>query len=472
MALLGTASFEGLAEREALWQQYQQIRDVTLRLTAPLSIEDQQVQSMPDASPTKWHLGHTSWFFDTVILLPQHRAVGSAALQYCFNSYYESVGKRQPRPQRGLLTRPSLAEVLHYRKQVDHAIRALIFEVAEARWPALADQITLGLHHEQQHQELLLMDIKHLFFSQPLRPSYTPDSRAEEPDLTLGDEHGSHLNAVPSPPPGQTLSQSPAKGYDGEITPIHWLPFSGGLVEIGACAGSSFFYDNEGPRHRVWLQAYELADRLVSCGEWLEFINDGGYERPELWLSDGWAAVQAQEWSAPLYWLEGDSGHWQLYTLQGERAIALDEPVVHVSFYEAEAFARWAQARLPTEAEWEHAASSLSCTPPSHALHPRSAPVTAGLRQLMGSVWQWTASAYLPYPGFQPAPGIAAEYNGKFMSGQMVLRGSACITPIGHSRLTYRNFFMPQARWAFSGVRLARDRHPSHASEPRQLHPA
>jgi ergothioneine biosynthesis protein EgtB len=416
-------------------ERFDHVRAGTTALAAPLSPEDQQVQSMADASPTKWHLGHTSWFFDVAVLASLGRAVSEPRLRYLFNSYYEALGDRQPRAQRGLITRPSLSEVLAYRADTDAAIRRLIEETEEDTWLRIAPVLELGLAHEEQHQELILMDIKHLLFSNPFHPAYAP----------------------PQPRPTEPKRDA------------EWIDHEGGLVEIGA-DDSDFAYDNEKPRHRVWLEPFRLKDSLVTCGEWLSFIAEGGYARPELWLSDGWATVQREGWTAPLYWSEASPGRWSIFTLFGDLPLDPSEPVSHVSYYEADAFARWAGARLPTEAEWELAASGDSrlgtdaevARPPPMAapsgpiaLHPRPAAPQAGLRQMFGDVWQWTASAYAPYPGFMPAEGIAAEYNGKFMSGQMVLRGGACVTPAGHARPTYRNFFPPSARWAFTGVRLA-----------------
>lgn len=380
--------------------RYAGIRARTLALAEPLTVEDQQVQSMPDVSPTKWHLAHTAWFFETFLLvpcLPAYQAF-DPAFGYLFNSYYEAVGARHPRPERGLLSRPSLAEVHAYRRHVDEAMARLI---AEGRAPA--DLLELGLQHEQQHQELVLMDIKHVLSLNPLKPAYAP-----------------------GPPPAS-----------GEPSPPGWIDCPGGLYAIGA-EGAGFCFDNEQPRHRAWLEPFRLADRLTTCGEWLAFMADGGYRRPELWLSDGWRAVVDQGWAAPLYWREADDG-WRVFTLAGERPVAAAEPVVHVSAYEADAYARWAGARLPTEAEWEVAAQR------------------GGLAGLSDVAWQWTASAYAPYPGFRPAAGAVGEYNGKFMSGQMVLRGGAGVTPPGHARTTYRNFYPPAARWCFGGLRLASD---------------
>ncbi len=391
----------------AMWGvRFAKVRAATLDLARDLSPEDQLVQSMPDASPTKWHLAHTAWFFETFLLTPSlkdYRPL-DAGYAYLFNSYYEAVGDRHPRPMRGLLTRPTSAEVIAYRAHVDEAMLRLIETTVEAAWPGLRDLIELGLHHEQQHQELILMDIKHAFSCSPLLPAFR-----------------------------ERMISTP-----GQATPLNWITFEGGLRQIGH-DGTGFAFDNEEPRHKVWLEPFRLADRLATAGEYLAFIEDGGYRRPDLWLSDGWACVQAEGWRAPLYWREGES-NWKVFTLSGEHPLDPSEPVRHLSLFEADAFARWSGARLPTEAEWESAASSAS-----------------SLRQLSSEVWQWTGSAYLPYPGFKAASGAVGEYNGKFMSGQMVLRGGACVTPAEHTRISYRNFFPPHARWAFSGVRLATD---------------
>ena len=407
------------AEPNTLSSRYAAVRAATEALAAPLSAEDQQVQSMPDVSPTKWHLAHATWFFETFLLGPELQGYEpfDPAFHYLFNSYYEAEGPRQPRPERGLITRPSLERVLAYRAHVDAGMARLLASGSAGR---VADLVELGLNHEQQHQELILMDIKHVLSRNPLKPAY---------------------HAAPA-----AASREPA--------PLRWQAFPAGLRQIGH-GGDGFAFDNERPRHRVYLEAFEIADRLTTCGEYLGFIEDGGYRRPELWLSDGWAMVQAEGWTAPLYWSGGEDG-WRMFTLHGERPVDPAEPVCHLSHYEADAYARWAAARLPTEAEWETAAGS-SALEDSGGLHPSSDAGGEGLRQLGGQVWQWTASAYLPYPRFRTAPGAVGEYNGKFMSGQMALRGSACVTPPGHARITYRNFFPPQARWAFAGVRLARD---------------
>ena len=397
------------AHRVALHDRYGQVRDLTEDLAAPLSDEDQVVQSMPDVSPTKWHRAHTTWFFETFLLSPNARryAAFDPAYAYLFNSYYETVGPRHPRPQRGLLSRPSVTEVGKYRAHVDDAMHDLIDTCnAEA-----AGLIELGLHHEQQHQELLLMDIKHVLHCNPTDPVYL---------------RRAHDAITP--------------------TPMRFAEIQGGNTEIGY-DGAGFCFDNERPRHIVHLEPIGIADRLVCASEWLEFIADDGYRRPELWLSDGWYAVQSNGWEAPLYWRDDGADGWSVFTLAGRRAVDPNEPVVHVSHYEADAFARWRDARLPTEFEWEHAVGSVR----SGTAHP----VT--LREIDDIAWQWTASAYLPYPRFRPPEGAVGEYNGKFMSGQMTLRGGARETSPGHTRVTYRNFFPPASRWMFGGVRLARD---------------
>jgi ergothioneine biosynthesis protein EgtB len=405
----------------ALRDKFREVRAASLALAAPLSAEDQCIQSMPDASPTKWHLAHTTWFFETVLLQPH--AAGyrpfDVRFHYLFNSYYEALGPRHPRPQRGLLTRPSVDEVHAYRSHVDEAVLALLDrDIGEQDWAAIEPIVTLGLNHEQQHQELLLTDILHALSCNPLLPAYKP---AAGPALRLA--------AVP-----------PA---------MRWLPQTGGVVQVGHEGPQlGFAFDNETPRHAALLQPYAIADRLVNCGDYAQFIADGGYKRPELWLSDGWAAVQAQGWQHPAYWLAPDDPRlgpqqhqsgWQVFGLHGVRSMEADAPVSQLSFYEAAAYAEWAGARLPTEFEWEAAFEA------------------PGISQMTGHVWQWTRSSYDPYPGFRPMPGIAAEYNGKFMVGQLVLRGGSVATPAGHTRPSYRNFFPPAARWQFSGLRLAKD---------------
>jgi ergothioneine biosynthesis protein EgtB len=409
-----------LARQMDLVRRYDEIRSLTELLAAPLLPEDQVAQSMPDASPTKWHQAHTTWFFETFLLseqLPGYQ-VFHPMFGYLFNSYYDAVGARHPRPARGLLTRPTLDEVAEYRHNVDAAMHELLDRPLSL---SLLDLVELGINHEQQHQELLLMDAKHLLSLNPMRPVYLPRQ--------------AHASAM--------------------VRPLGWRAFPGGLVSIGH-DGPGFAFDNELAPHRAYLGPYALGDRPATCGEWMEFMGDGGYERPELWLSEGWGKVQSERWRAPLYWFEGD-GDWRLFTLGGERAVAHDEPVCHVSYYEADAFARWTGARLPTEFEWEVAVGDA--LPSGHMLdlgelHPCSGD---GSTMLFGEVWEWTSSAYLPYPRFRTAPGAVGEYNGKFMVNQQVLRGGCCVTPWGHVRSTYRNFFPPTARWAFSGVRLARD---------------
>jgi len=379
------------------------VRSHTLALAAPLSAEDQCVQAMPEASPTKWHLAHTTWFFETVVLLPHARGHRAHDERYAllFNSYYESLGPRHPRPQRGLLTRPALAEVLAYRAAVDAAVLSFIDSADLATWAAAAPLLELGLQHEQQHQELLLTDILHVLSLNPLQPAVLPGA----------------------PPP--LLAPAPAG----------WLKRPGGEFEVGH-DGRGFAFDNEGPRHPVRLQPYAIGRRLVTNGEYQAFVDDGSYRRPALWLSDGWAAVQAQGWSGPLHWRDAGAE----FTLHGPQPRLPDAPVRHVSFYEAAAYAEWAGARLPTEFEWEVAATAAD------------APA-----QCQGQVWQWTRSSYDPYPRFRPWAGAVGEYNGKFMVGQIVLRGGSSATPAGHARPSYRNFFAPAARWQFSGLRLAKD---------------
>ena len=397
------SSFDA-ADRATRHDRYTRVRNHTEQLAAPLSAEDQVVQSMPDVSPTKWHRAHTTWFFETFVLTPRLPGYTpfDSAYGYLFNSYYEAVGPRHPRPARGLISRPSIDDIARYRTHVDDAMHKVVDDCDDT---ALLALIELGLHHEQQHQELLLMDIKHVLHCNPTDPAYTADA---------------------------AWRASPA--------PLQLAGVAGGSVEIGH-DGRGFAFDNEGPRHIVRLEPFRIANRLVTAREWLEFIADDGYRRPELWLSDGWYAVMEHGWDAPLYW-RNDGDEWTVFTLAGRRALDLDEPVVHVSHYEADAYPRWHDARLPTEFEWEHAVKTLP---------------TGTLTEVDDTAWQWTASAYLPYPRFRPAPGAVGEYNGKFMSGQMALRGGARITPPAHTRATYRNFFPPGSRWAYTGVRLAED---------------
>lgn len=402
-----------------LSDRYRAVRGHSLQLAQPLSDEDCCVQSMPDASPIKWHLAHTTWFFETFLLErhePDFRPY-HPDFRMLFNSYYNGIGDKHPRPQRGLLTRPSLGDVLAYRRHVDERIGMLLARSGEE--PAIAELMLTGLHHEQQHQELMLTDIKHLLSMNPLKPAYFTAAF-----------------------PVNALAQ-----------PTNWLTHDAAVVEIGH-AGTGFAFDNETPRHRQFLEAFSLASTLVTNGEYLAFIEDGGYADPALWLSEGWDWVQVNRLTQPLYWQQADEG-WQEFTLHGMQALDPHRPVVHVSFFEADAYARWRGARLPTEAEWEHAAAGVADFGAEH-LHPSvDAHADGRLSQLFGAVWQWTLSSYAPYPGYRPATGAIGEYNGKFMSNQYVLRGSSCATPAGHARITYRNFFPATARWQFSGIRLA-----------------
>lgn len=412
-----------LPERGALRRRFEAVRRASCSIAAPLSAEDQCVQSMPDASPTKWHLGHTTWFFEVVVL--GNATPYDSRFAYLFNSYYEALGARHPRPQRGLLTRPALSEVMAYRQHVDLAVATFIECAEDTRLAQALPLLELGLHHEQQHQELMLTDIKHLLSLNPLAPAYAEGA------------------PVPTAnPPGAAA----------------WLSFDGGLVDVGH-DGGGFAFDNETPRHRRWLPPFALASRPVSNADYLAFIRDGGYRRPELWLSDGWAAVQAAGWEAPLYWLDVQAEHPQAFTLQGLQPLALAEPVCHLSLYEACAYAEWAGARLPTEFEWEHAAGTLAphTGPDLRQPHPPPLADTPELQQMTGAVWQWTRSSYEPYPGFRPMAGAVAEYNGKFMVSQSVLRGGSWASPAGHLRATYRNFFPAATRWQFAGLRLARE---------------
>jgi ergothioneine biosynthesis protein EgtB len=418
-----TVTRTAVASVPSATSSYCSVRSLTELLAAPLSAEDQTVQSMPDVSPTKWHRAHTTWFFETFLLGPH--APGYRAFHegfgYLFNSYYEAVGDRYPRSNRGCISRPGAEEIGAYRRYVDEAMETLVSGDLSEK---VASLVELGLHHEQQHQELILMDIKHVLAQNPLAPAYRP--------------------AGPRAPEAGAA--------------ISWTSHDSRTVAIGH-GETSFAFDNETPRHECYVAAYDLADRPVNCGEFLAFIEDGGYSRPELWLSDGWAHVMAHGIDAPMYWARVDDS-WSVFTLGGRRALTPAEPVCHVSYYEADAYARWSGARLPTEAEWEAAlpARDVGADFDPDDVHPRppTGPGGAGL------VWEWTASAYLPYPGFRALPGAVGEYNGKFMVNQHVLRGGSVATPPGHVRPTYRNFFPTAARWPFTGLRLARDR--DHAS--------
>jgi ergothioneine biosynthesis protein EgtB len=420
-----------------LLDRYLKVRQLSEKICQPLAIEDYPIQSMPDVSPPKWHLAHTTWFFETFILLPQlpGYTVFHPQFGYLFNSYYEAVGARHPRTQRGMLSRPTVAEVYHYRAYVDRAMTTLL-SIATPD-PNLKDLIDLGLHHEQQHQELLLTDIKHILALNPLHPVYRDDLQT----------HSANVQSA-----------------------FEWLEYPGGLYFIGyqndavaakvaaaptAKISKRFAFDNESPRHQTYLQDYKLGSRLVTNGEYLEFIQADGYRESKYWLSEGWITVRALQWEAPLYW-ELIDGDWWVMTLGGLRQLDMQAPVCHVSFYEADAYATWRGKRLPTEAEWEVAVVDLPTIGnflDSDCLHP--APADALHHQFFGDVWEWTQSAYLPYPGFQIADGAIGEYNGKFMCNQMVLRGGSCVTAANHIRPTYRNFFPPSTRWQFSGIRLA-----------------
>ncbi|MEW4526474.1 ergothioneine biosynthesis protein EgtB [Maioricimonas sp. JC845] len=421
---------EHASSLDELRKRYRAVRDFSETLCAPLTPEDCVVQSMPDVSPTRWHLAHTTWFFETFVLARQSDySPHHPEYEYLFNSYYNSVGRQFPRPQRGLLTRPGRDEVLEYRRSIDTAIGQLLEDLPDELAGSVPTIIELGLHHEQQHQELILTDIKHVLSCNPLMPVYRE----------------------------ATTDASPSHALD-------WVSFDGGIREIGH-SGSGFAYDNESPRHEVLLQDFSLASRPVTAGDYIEFIEADGYRRPELWLSLGWAAVQQERWDAPLYWFEKD-GDWWEFTLAGPRPVDRSAPVCHVSYFEADAYARWADARLPTEAEWEVACATQSAgnghfvdelIERDAPVHPAGVSGASGVQQMLGDVWEWTASPYVAYPGYRPAAGALGEYNGKFMCNQYVLRGGSCATHSTHIRPTYRNFFPPEARWQFSGLRLARD---------------
>ncbi|GCF09510.1 ergothioneine biosynthesis protein EgtB [Dictyobacter arantiisoli] len=415
--------------RQSLIDCYTRVRHFTEQLCVPLETEDYVIQSMPDVSPTRWHLAHTAWFFETFLLSPNVADYASPHPQYAylFNSYYNSVGERHNRSQRGLISRPTVSETYTYRHYVDQCVTDFLASCDEQLLEKITPVLTLGIHHEQQHQELMVTDIKHVLSCNPLYPAYH--------------------------------EQIPQK--TAQVPPLEWISYPEQLAWIGY-QGQDFSYDNEGPVHRQFVDAYQLASRLITNREYLDFMQDGGYQNPLLWLSSGWNTVQAEHWQAPLYWIKQDHD-WYVMTLSGLRLVDPDEPVCHVSYYEADAYARWAKARLATEAEWEIAASHLPITgnfAEQRTFHPE--PLSTLLTsdqpaQMFGDVWEWTQSAYLPYHGYQPAPGALGEYNGKFMCNQFVLRGGSCATSITHIRPTYRNFFPPDARWQFMGIRLARE---------------
>ncbi|MFI5200811.1 MAG: ergothioneine biosynthesis protein EgtB [Candidatus Kapaibacterium sp.] len=437
----------GRLERDGLQRRYEAVRHTTAWLCEPLTVEDCVIQSAMECSPVKWQLAHTTWFFETFVLLPNDPSYREfhPTFSYLFNSYYNAVGDRTPRDIRGLMSRPTLAEVWNYRDYVDRAMNNFFQRASEDVMRRTVPIIVLGINHEQQHQELIVTDVKTVLAMNPLRPIY----RARE------------IIAAP-------------------VNPIEWISFDEGLFEFGAETSQiqkinpenphhprnpgSFFFDNEGPRHRSYLESFQLANRLITNGEYKQFMADGGYQTPSLWLSDGWARVLEEKWRAPKYWDEND-GEWWAMTLQGFRPVEDSEPVTHLSHYEADAFATWANARLPTEFEWELAAQNQPIEGnflEDSNFHPVPSVLAVSLvpgsspRQMFGDVWEWTRSAYLPYPGFSAVEGAIGEYNGKFMSNQMVLRGGSCATPRDHIRATYRNFFPPGSRWQFSGIRLAR----------------
>ena len=416
-----------IVSSEDLLRSYHLVRDQTMRLCDPLEPEDFVLQAMPDASPTKWHLAHTTWFFEAFVLArlnPAYRYARDDA-NYLFNSYYNAVGERIARDRRGMLSRPSIAEILQYRTEVDRRIEAALSSLSKGHLAAISPILVLGLHHEQQHQELILTDLKVAFATNPIRPIYRE----------------------------QLARESRAAG------PIDWIERPEGLRWLGH-DGDGFAFDNESPRHRVFLEAFAIASRLATNGEYRTFMDAGGYERPEFWLSDGWAARNAAGWTAPMYW-QRQGSDWATFTLAGMQPVHDAEPVTHLSFYEADAFSRWAGARLPTEAEWETVAREFPIEGnflETGAIHPQIAPPgeSGSPQQMYGDAWEWTASPYVAYPGYRPAAGALGEYNGKFMCNQMVLRGGSCATPGSHVRASYRNFFPPNVRWQFSGVRLAR----------------
>lgn len=414
--------------RPPILSAYRHVRGFSATLAGPLSPEDMTVQSMADASPTKWHLAHTSWFFETFILKALHPGytVFDPAYEFLFNSYYNGIGPQFSRPDRGVLSRPTVAEIFKYRAHVDEAMRDFIENCSARNWASARPLIALGLNHEQQHQELILTDLKHAMSFNPLYPAVYP--------------HAAIQRAAPEP------------------VEKDWIEFEGGLCEIG-WSGKSFAFDNEGPAHEVLLRPFRLAPRPVTNAAFIDFIAAGGYTTPRHWLADGWATVRREGWMHPIYWTERD-GVWHEYTLAGLQPLDPAASVCHISFYEASAFAEWAGARLPTEFEWETASRSVPLEghfADSEDFHPRAALPGPGLRQMFGDIWEWTQSSYAPYPGYRPDADVVGEYNGKFMINQLVLRGGSCATPAGHIRPTYRNFFYPHHRWQFSGLRLAED---------------
>lgn len=422
------SSSAAASTKSELAHRFQAMRDQTEHLAAPLSPEDQTVQSMPDTSPTKWHRAHVTWFFETFLLseLDPDYQVHNDQYAYLFNSYYVQAGERHPRPFRGMITRPSADEVGEYRTAVDQAVDALISRADDGWLARIAEIVELGVNHEQQHQELLLMDIKHVLSLNPIEPAYLDQPHIVSP----------------------------------EQQPLRWVEFDATTTQVGLADGQAdFAFDNEYPRHEQIIRPFAMADRLITAGEWLAFMADDGYHRPELWMSDGWYKRLGEGWESPLYWSTSKQG-WRIHTLTGTRPVDPNEPVCHVSFYEADAYARWAGARLATEFEWEHAATAHGIVPDANHLvhmHPTFAGSEPGLKQMFGEAWQWTESAYRPYPGYVVPDGAIGEYNGKFMINTMVLRGSCAYTPTGHARPTYRNFFHPHTRWHLSGVRLAKD---------------
>jgi len=422
-----------LSEQTSLATRYRSIRRFSIELTEPLSAEDCSLQSMPDVSPTKWHLAHTTWFFETFILgkLADYRAFDDR-YAYLFNSYYNSVGQQYPRHRRGMISRPGLEEVLEYRAHVDQAMRLLLDQTEDAD-RQLWSLVEIGLQHEQQHQELILTDIKHVLAQNPVDPVYRPGKF------------------------DSTHSATTRTGDD-----VDYRSFDEGIAWVGY-DGDSFAYDNESPRHRTFVEPFSCSDSLVTCGEYLEFMEDGGYQRPEFWLSMGWQTVSESNWQAPLYW-QRDSSGWSELTLAGRKPVDPARPVTHVSYFEADAFARWAGERLPTEAEWEVACGHLNrdenfvdhLFKADYAIHPGARNDQGSQHSAFGDVWQWTASPYVGYPGYRPPEGAIGEYNGKFMCNQFVLRGGSCATSSSHIRPTYRNFFPPETRWQFTGIRLCK----------------